>query len=652
MKASDRDLGMGRNISRRDFLHGAVGTVIAGTALSAGCSPTPATRTTAPVGTSGTPPDPAMYPPSRLGLRGSHAGSFETAHQMAFEKRTDWGAAIEPDPSEYDLVVVGAGLSGLAAAFFYREQHPTARVLLLDNHDDFGGHAKRNEFEWNGRTILGYGGSQSLEAPSSYSDETQGLLSRIGVETKPLRAAYDEDFYMRHGLEAGIFFDESTYGVDRLVHSSFVDPSAFLPVAPSDVGLADAVGQMPISNAAQIELLQLVTASEDRLDASLFDEPALLQSISYRDFLTRNLGVTEPEVLALLQDAPSGYFGHGIDVIPALYALAFGLPGLGSTSLGTFEGLIRGAISLSLEPYYFHFPDGNASLARLLVRKLIPTVAAGSTMEDIVTARFDYSMLDRNDADVRLRLNSTVVRVEHDGDPRTAERVDVSYIRGRRTERVRARQVILACYNMVIPYLCPELPGPQKEALHSLVKLPLVYTSVLLENWHAFEKARLAFAHCPGSWHKMVMLDFPVSLGDYQFSPEPSDPIVLHMSRAVNRPGLSPRDQSRAGRAELLATSFETIEREVRTHLGGMLAASGFDPAREIAALAVNRWPHGYAFEPSLLFDPEYAPGEAPHEIGRKRFGRIAIANSDAGATAYLDGAIDQAWRAVGELQG
>jgi spermidine dehydrogenase len=284
------------------------------------------------------------------------------------------------------------------------------------------------------------------------------------------------------------------------------------------------------------------------------------------------------------------------------------------------------------------------------VRRLISGVAGGTNMEDLVTAAFDYSALDRADSDVRLRLGSTVVRVKHDGDPRRAERVAVTYVRDGRTERVHGRRVVLACYNVAIPYLCPELPDVQKQALRSLVKIPLVYTNVLLRSWRAFRQLGLALAYCPGSWHQLTMLDFPVSLGDYRFSTHPDDPIVLHMSRTMTHPGNSPRNQSRVGRYELLGTSFETIEREIRTHLGGMLGAGGFDPAREIEAIAVNRWPHGYAFAPSPLFDPEYGPGEAPHEIGRQRFGRVAIANSDAGARAYLDCAIDQAWRAVGEL--
>jgi spermidine dehydrogenase len=649
MGSDDHTLGMGRKITRRDFLHGAVGSVVAGAALGSGCASR--STPTGGVGLAGVPADPSTYPPSRLGMRGSHRGSFEVAHEMALSKRSDWGTAGEPDPDDYDLVVVGAGVSGLAAAVFWREQHPAARVLVLDNHDDFGGHAKRNEFAWGGRTILGYGGSQSFEEPSAYSDVAKGLLSRLGVEPSRIDDAYDDGFYRRHGLGPAIYFDREHYGVDRLVRSTLIDPSGFLPVAPTGASLADSIDEMPLSEPARRQLLAIATGSRDRVpDHSVFGEADYLWTISYRDFLTKHLGVDEPEVLTLLQDASSLYYGHGIDVTPAFDALSFGLPGMGSTSLGTFEGLIRGVASLTRDPYTYHFPDGNASVARLLVRRLIPDVAPGDTMEDVVTSAFDYSALDRAASPVRLRLASTVVRVRHDGDPRLADRVDVTYVRDGKTQAVRARRVVLACYNAVVPYLCPELPAPQREALASLVKIPLVYNNVLLRDWHSIAKLGVAVAHCPGTWNQLCMVDFPVSMGDYRFSGGPSEPIVLHMSRTPTRPGLPPNDQSRSGRAELLTTSFETIEREIRTHLAGMLGAAGFDPARDIEAIVVNRWPHGYAPEPNPLFDPEYAPGEAPHEIGRRRFGRVAIANSDAGARAYLDAAIDQAWRAVGDL--
>jgi spermidine dehydrogenase len=114
----------------------------------------------------------------------------------------------------------------------------------------------------------------------------------------------------------------------------------------------------------------------------------------------------------------------------------------------------------------------------------------------------------------------------------------------------------------------------------------------------------------------------------------------------------SPREQSKAGRRELYATSFETIERETRAQLAEALRDGGFDPANDIAAITVNRWGHGYASGYNSRFDLHYQAGEYPHEVGRARLGRITIANSDAGAKATIDTALDQAQRAVAELRG
>jgi len=334
-------------------------------------------------------------------------------------------------------------------------------------------------------------------------------------------------------------------------------------------------------------------------------------------------------------------------IAPAIGVIGYvGLPGLNATALPSnvlFE-----------EPYIDHFPDGNASVARLLVRKLIPAVAPGSTMDDVVNARFDYDRLDLPDSNVRMRLSSTAIRVENDGSPKTAERVDVTYVCGGKAYRVSGRSCVLACYNMIIPWLCPELPEPQRKALALGVKVPILYTNVLLRDWKAWKQLGLAAVAAPGSYHAVAMLDFPVSLGGYEFAHGPEDPIVVHMERFATRAdiGATPAEQYRAGRLELLATPFEVMEREIRTQLAGTLGGGGFDPARDIAAITVNRWSHGYSYWPNPFTDPKYADGEHPYEIGRQRFGRIAIANSDAAGRPIMDAAIDQAYRAVGELSG
>jgi spermidine dehydrogenase len=421
----------------------------------------------------------------------------------------------------------------------------------------------------------------------------------------------------------------------------------YVPVAPSPLSPKEAVAQMPISEPARRELLRLLVADQDRMPEIPADaKEKHLHAISYRDFLSKHLDIREPEVFAVLQDLAAD-FGVGIEAVPAYSALGYsGLPGWDAAGLADpGEG----------EPYIHHFPDGNASIARLLVREMIPAVAPGKTMVDVVTARFDYSRLDKANSPVRLRLESTVVRVEHDGDPKSARRVRISYVRGGRANRVQARACVLACYNNMIPYLCPELPAPQREALAFQVKTPILYTTVALRNWQAWKKLGIGAAIAPGSYHVNAMLDFPVNLGGYRFAKGSDDPVAVHMERFPHQcnSGITPREQHRLGRYELLSTPFETIERNVRRQLAGMLAAGGFDPARDIEGITVNRWAHGYAYFYNPLFDPIYEDDDDeryPHIRARKRFGRIAIANSDAGARAMLQTAIEQAHRAVTEL--
>jgi spermidine dehydrogenase len=285
------------------------------------------------------------------------------------------------------------------------------------------------------------------------------------------------------------------------------------------------------------------------------------------------------------------------------------------------------------------------------VRSLIPDSAPGHTMEDIVTARVNYARLDDPGHPVRIRLNSTAVAAKHVGDPSTAKEVEVTYLTNGKARKVRAANCVLACYNCVVPYLCPEMPEKQKAGLAYAVKQPLVYTNVQIRNWIAFQKLGISYIYSPGGYFCSTTLDFPVSLGDYKFPSSPEEPCLLHLVRTPCSPGLPCKDQFKAGRYELFTTPFETFESKIHDQLGRMLGAGGFDPARDIQAITVNRWPHGYAYEYNSLFEPLDRPeSERPCVIGRQPFGRITIANSDSDGHAYTNIAIDQGFRAVEEL--
>ena len=633
---TDRDLGIERPISRRDILHGfgslAAASFVPGITLADEVLAADAAGR-------------LYYPPALTGLRGNHDGSFEVAHKLALGGERDWGPVEEPDSGIYDLVVVGAGLSGLAAAHFYLKENPQARILLLDNHDDFGGHAKRNEFDVGGHTHICYGGSQSLVSPSFYPDIVKTLLDDLGVDIERLADTYDQDFFKRHGLGAGIHFNSKTWGVDRVVRYE-LGCLRYLPLAADDLSPAEAVAQMPMSEAARVEFLRLLTTEEDQVGMSGDDKEEYLYSISYRKFLERHLDIREPDVFAVLQDLTLDS-GVGIEASSAADAIDWGwLPGADAAGLTGYE---------EDEPYIHHFLDGNASVARMLVRAMIPSVAPGSTPDDILMAPFDYGKLDVATSPVRLRLNSTVVRVQHDGEPRKAKQVGIEYVQDGRASRVRARHCVLACYNAIIPSLCPELPETQREALTLPVKTPVLYTNVVLNNWRAWKNLGIGAVVSSGSYHPLVKLDFPVSYAGLHFASDPDEPITINMERFVHRnnEGLSPREQRRLGQHELLATSFETIERNIREQLTSLLSEGGFDPARDVAGITVNRWAHGYSDGFNDFGDPWLGGRNDerwPHVRGRKPFGRITIANSDAGGSAMFESAVTQAYRAVTEL--
>ena len=224
-------------------------------------------------------------------------------------------------------------------------------------------------------------------------------------------------------------------------------------------------------------------------------------------------------------------------------------------------------------------------------------------------------------------------------------------MRGGKVERVSASGVVMACYNMIIPRIVTDLPEAQKEALEYQVKVPLVYTNVAIRNWQAIKRLGVDQVYCPSSFYYSIIMDFPVSMGDYKYTASPDEPVLLHVVTHIPSPReLSPRDQRRAGRMFLFTTPFEVFESKLRDQLDRVFGPGGFNSSRDIAGITVNRWPHGYADGMDGLDDPDWAPGKRPNEVGRQKFGRIAIANSDAGAAASTGAAIEQAIRAVHEL--
>ena len=382
------------------------------------------------------------------------------------------------------------------------------------------------------------------------------------------------------------------------------------------------------------------------------EKKSRLSKMSYRDFLL-NIVKADPGVIAFYQARTHGEWGVGIDAVSALDVWAFGFPGFQGLNLAPGSAPHMGYTAAGYADggsYTFHFPDGNASIARLLVRDLIPGSLPGDSAEDVVTARVDYSAprpprIAGCASGSAVSLYACAMSAIPSGTSRDRISHAAAGLYG-----VRARSCVLACYNMMIPYLCPELPERQKEALHYAGQNPADLCERGAEELAAVQEARIS----RGSMHRAryfssLFLNPIVDIGSYHSPRSPDEPILVHMVRTPAQPGLPEREQHRAGHFDILSTSFATFEHNIRDQLSRILSPGGFDADTDIAAITVNRWPHGYAYEYNPLFDPDWPAGRAPRNRPGA-FGRIAIANSDAGAAAYTDCAIDQAYRAVQEL--
>ena len=629
-------------MQRRDFLNGAACLGVAGgwprAALANGSG----------------------YPPGLTGLRGSHPGSMDAAHAVA------WASDVAPaeptgDVEEVDVVVVGAGISGLSAAHFYRQRvKPNARVLILDNHDDFGGHARRNEFMVEGRHVLTYGGTQSFDTPAAYSPVARGFLRELGVDMLALRRAYDLDFFARHRLGMGLYFDRQGFGRDVLWRSSppTVRPPSYygryyvpgLVSSPAFVSQWRGAPMRP----EQLAQLQRVLTHTPHGRSTALREADIRQASSYLDFVAKVYQVTDPAVLALLsmtltEDAALGGFAVSMEA-----AASGGLLGLGSAAQRArwfadshedeedHAPLPETGDDDDMDGYLFHFPDGGATVARLLVQRLMPGVARFSGAVGCVEARFDYAQLDRPGVQpVNLRLNSTVVSVAN-----AAKGVSLHYVQAGNRRRVSARHAIMAGWSAVNAHVVKGLPTAQKEAMHANIKMPMVYAQVVLRRWHALQSSGMGVVYAPHAPFQFSQMDFPVSMGRYRPPRGPDEPACLLMIRCPGpllEPGAAP-DIFRAGRAELLGQDFAHYVQAILAQLQGMYGPHGLDAQRDVAAITVNRWGHGF------VWDEAQYQGQPAHKLSARRLGNIAMAGADSAGKAYLDAAIDAAWRAVNEL--
>ena len=623
---------MKKNVTRRDFCNG---ILVAGGVNTFGCSNLFGKDGFLYKGSNKLFTD---YPPMLSGMRGNHEGSYEVAHALVWNNQKP-SSYIDLN-EEYDLVIVGAGISGLTAAKFYQNKRgPKSRILLLDNHDDFGGHAKRNEFDQDGRTLLGLGGSVNLDNPNDYSQIAKSLLKELGINLDLMRKNISDDFPMSNPLADNVL---AIPGPDGHV----ISEGNWMLTAQGIGDIEATIQSLNLDSNEKKKLIQFISGEVDYLDdLTLLQKHEYIYSTSYHQFLTLRVGLKEDtaNIFYSMIRLIWGVDGKHVNIMDAI---SLGAPGL--QSMGGVAKIFKYILQKADDSESLYFPDGNASVARLLVKKLIPAVTTDKvSFDNISTSVFNYKKLDRYEHSVRLRLNSTVVGVKESGNGS----VNVDYIKNGEAFRVKSKHSILACYNSIIPHLCPELPESQKEAIRYAEKMPLVWANVHLSDGLSFSKIGAKLIQCPNDPFDVVTVSPPTTTGGYQPPTKPEDPVVLFLMSIpkfqVNTKD-SPRDIYKKGRQIIYATSFETYEKQIRSQLESLMGNHGFKQS-DILAITVNRWPHGYAYEYSGLHDPEWKEGQAPHEIGRAQFGKISIANSDSEAYAYVNAAIDSAWRAVEE---
>jgi spermidine dehydrogenase len=393
----------------------------------------------------------------------------------------------------------------------------------------------------------------------------------------------------------------------------------------------EAARQAPLSEKGKEQLLRVLNGGLHEIKVPKEDLDDYINTHSYFDYLKDTLGVDDPGVLRMARHSALDWGSTGTDLMTIGTAKSCGA--LGFAHVAAYD---------EDNPYIHHFPDGNAGVARALVQTMIPGVGTGTDAEELVLSRFDYAELDKPSNHVRIRLNSTAVDVRHGGDPKSSSEVFVNYINDNKSYQVIGKGVVMACYNMMIPHIVPDLPEEQAAALRLQSNSPLQYTSVGLKNWRAIKEIGMGLAMSPGNMHQAVLMDFPVSMGGYEYTKTPDDPCAIQMiscpyGETVGAPRL---DQIREARYRMLSLQFEDYEEEIRSHLGGMLPKESFEFDRDVESITVNRWAHGYTTS---------GPGDSV-KIGRQPFGRITIANSDSAPGNDVKIAIDMASRAVNEL--
>jgi spermidine dehydrogenase len=516
---------------------------------------------------------------------------------------------------KFDCVVVGGGISGLAAAlFFQHESRPGATCLVIDNHPIFGGEAKRNEFNVDGQRLIVHQGSAACFPPLANTFLAE-FYDSIGIDWSQFQ-------YQRwNGPQPEIPLETAPYPVGGKTSgfffgAKFGNPEGLWLIDPWGKRLEGA----PISEQAKRELLNMRDAdrkpfSQHRFQPIEHGDPASrhLDSITLEQHLMETYGLSAQTIRTFLSPITGGGSGIGADVLSgyAEYAADVLLP----------WDYSKGAQM---------FPGGNTGMARQILKKLIPDALPGAeSMKEICRSRVHFDALDRKGDPVRFRAGSTVVSVKHEGDPKGAREVEILYTRNERLYRMRARSVVMAGGSWTTKHVVRDLPEVCREAYAQFHRAPCLMANVAVRNWRFLYNMGLTESQWFEGIGNYLTVRKVATMGTDPSTINPDAPTVLTLKILFSYPGLSLQEQTVRGRTELLSTSFREYERRIREQLTMMFARSGFNAGRDIAGVILNRWGHAYLSpQPGFFFgaNGRSGPGET---IRQNPYGRIAFANSD-----------------------
>ena len=539
----------------------------------------------------------------------------------------------------YDCVVVGGGISGLAAAlFFQRLAGENKSCLILENHPIFGGEAKQNEFEVNGKRLIAHQGSAIYLVPYPHSFIAR-FYDSIGLHTPKL------SYQKWSGPQPEMHVGRTPYESAGLSSGQYAFWFGAQFGQKPGMWIVDPVGKQlqgaPISEDARKELLRWFSG---RADESKFEPPKYegdeisrqLDSITLEQHIMQRSGLSQETVRTFLSPVEGGGSGLGPDALSAYCDYAADL--LHPLDDGSGE-----AVQM--------FPGGNTTIARLMARALIPSCIDGpSTVESVSRNAVKLAVLDVPGTAARMRLSSTVISIHHDGDPAKAASLTVIYAKDGKVFRVKARSVVVAGGSWTAKHIITDLGEPQRQAYAQFYRSPCMMANVAVRNWRFLRKMGITgcrWFEGVGNYMDVRRLA-TVGIDDATISPD--SPIVLTVKVLYAYPGLPTDEQGRRGRAEMLSVSFREYEQRIREQFDAMFAHAGFDAKRDIAAIILNRWGHAYLNpQPGFFFGNNGKP--APREALRSApFGRIAFANTDLAGAMDHRYSIMEAHRAVSQL--